>query len=172
MDALSINKRKGPEVLNIFSGIGFLALSIFIYYNAEGSLIEKWAKIISLVSAIFFAGIILLNIFKVIKAKAAMWIDEEGFEYSSSAFSAGKIAWSNVSAISFDDQNHVIIINLKEDENYLNQFKGWKLKILERNKEKYGSPALIYSESLDLPLSEVFQMMNQVFGEFKSKGRK
>lgn len=170
MEALTINKRKSPEVLNIFSGVGFLALSIFIYYNSEGSIIEKWAKIISLVSVFFFAGVILINLYKAFKSKAAMWIDEEGFEYSSSAFSAGKLAWENVTDVSFDDTNEVIIIKLKDDTNYLNQFKGWKLKILERNKEKYGSPALVYSESLDLPLREVYQMLNQVYLEYKRKG--
>ena len=170
MEALSINKKKSPEVLNVFSGIGFLALSIFIYFNSEGSIIEKWSKGISLFGILFFVGVIVINLVKVFKSKAAMWIDDDGFTYASSAFSAGKIHWDNVREIDYDNDNQLVIVKLKEDASYLSQFKGWKLKILERNKAKYGSPALIYSESLDLPIKEIYQILQHVFSDYKRKG--
>ena len=162
-------QKKNGLVLNIFSSIGFIALGYFMYINSEGSIIEFWSEWIALIGICFFSVILLINIFKLFKVKAGLEIDDEGFTYSSSAFTAGEIKWSSVQDISFNSENQLVIVALKDNSSYVKSFKGWKSKIMERNIEKYGSPVLIYSESLSMEMEEVFAILAEAFQYYKGK---
>jgi len=157
-------KRNYGEPLKVLAGVmPLLITGIFLTFEPkyEGRTITR---IVGILNILFWGGGGLYVIYHFFKDKTGLKILKDGIVNNSNKnLKSDLIAWKDIQGfdISQDEKVEIIIIQLKNQEQYITAFpkKGIQKK-LNKNQEQYGSPAIIETDRLYLNMVSVLELLN------------
>lgn len=145
------------------SGVGaflFVVLGCLLIINTINNpdqIIPLVVKVGGSISIVFFGGVLIVIIIKLLDKKPAMVIDENGILDNASGVSAGLITWKDITHTRIEQvmNNRFLIIYTTNPEKYLQKVSRTKAWLMKRNMAMYGSPITIPASTIKYNLNEL-----------------
>ncbi len=160
--------------LSFIGTIIFVILGIELAMNPEewlsgGSNSPGFARIMGVISVIFFGicGVFIGR--KLVDEKIGLTIDEKGITDNTNATSVGLIEWDDIIGIDKVEisSSKILLIKTDKPDKYIERAKnGISKRAMKANNRMYGSPISIISSSLSIKFSE---LENLVKSEYKRR---
>jgi hypothetical protein len=143
-------------------GVGMLCVSLF------GAAMLGPTAVIGLLGALFFGPIAVWATLKLFDARPALVIDAEGIIDNSSGVAAGRIRWSEVTAIgtSFVVGQRFVCVLVTDTERFLTQGTRLQRFLRRRNMELVGTPITISSNGMAVRFGTLEAALVRGFEEY------
>jgi len=157
---------KTKLLLGIVGSFLFVILGNWLIVNAEvvsSTFSNGTIMGMGLLCVFFFTGTAIIGLIKIFSKKTGLQIDEHGITDNSNASSLGLIEWQDIISFRIEQvmSSKFIIIDIQNQEKYLDRVPNWKKRLLKANIIKYSSPVTITSNTLKIDSQELIQLLNQ-----------
>ena len=153
---------KAKIFLMLIGSLTFVAIGLWLVITPTAFQNSFWGntakiEIAGYTSIIFFGLCSFFFIRKLPDYKPGLIIDNTGLTDHSSGVSAGQILWSDIEYISVVEihRQKLIMIIVKNPQDYIHKHTGFKRKMMELNFKMYGTPLSITSNGLKISFKEL-----------------
>lgn len=172
---IEIKLSKKKMIMLNLAALGFVCLGLVFILTPEkfsSTHLRNPAliKVIGIGGVLFFGAAGIYGVRKLFNQAPGLVIDETGITDHTHAYSVGLIEWkdiTNIERISISG-SVFFVIQVNNHDKYLQQCKGLRRKVLEFNRDKYGSPLTISATALQLSANELERLLVQRLEENKN----
>lgn len=169
---VSIPLSKGKVVLLILGSIGSVLGSTWIWSIAETHprYNPLYVKCVAVAGGSFFGICGIAGCIKFFDDRPGLIIDGEGIVDNSSAVSAGRIHWNEITALRVSEiaGQRFVTIDVVDPQKYIERC-GFFVRLLNQaNTSKLGSPINISPNSLKVEFGELVQMLTERFERYSA----
>ncbi len=171
---IPLNKKK---ILLLTGGaILFVLLGLWLFFTADdlqrqSSPSPIFIKGIAIVAILFFAIAAIVSVKKLFVQEVGLIIDARGIVDNSSALSIGLIAWNDIidTATVQVMSTTILLIKVANPEQYIARAgSGLQAKLLHTNREKYGTPIAIATNTLKCDIENLKRLIHQALADNKN----
>lgn len=152
----------------------FIALGVFMLLNAEEMQTRKFSPIwimgFGVIAVVFFGGICIAVIKKIVDKKPGLSIDENGIWDNSSGVSAGLVEWKDILGLRKVNVSgtRFLLIDVQNPEKYIGNVKGGiKRQAMKANNKKYGTPISISANGLSIKFNALEELISEAFQKYR-----
>lgn len=164
-----LSKRK--IALLIFGSIAFVGASIGLWYIADSQPRSEllYVKGVALAGISFFGLCGIYGCIKLFDGRPGLLIDKEGIVDNSSAVSAGRIPWSEITDLKISQiaGQRILTIEVSDAEKYIAGCNLLKRMLNSANTKLLGSPVNISANSLQMSFDELVLVMSKAIEAYK-----
>ena len=162
---------KGKIVLAILGSIGFVAASTWLWAiaDAQTRFNPLTVRGAALVGSLFFGLIGVYCCVKFFDRKPGLIMDREGLWDNSSAVSAGRIPWDEVTGlkVSTISGQRMLTIEVADPQKYVERGRLHMRILNAANTKLTGSPINIASNGLRVDFDELQRLISEAFAKYK-----
>lgn len=148
--SITYNDRK--VTLSLIYNLVYFLIGLGLYFCIPHSTLSEIGAILSV---IFFGPLVISKIIKLLYPKSVLIIDQEGITILEKF-----IEWNNITQIETSKNSPIFIIHLKNSIQYIeSETKKWKKELLLRKQKKYGSPAIISYNDLNINFNRLKEIL-------------
>jgi len=122
------------------------------------------------IAIIFFGGICISAIKKIVDKRPGLRIDEKGIMDNSSGVSPGLVVWEHIIGIRKIKVSgtRFLLIDVRNPEKYIQDTKKRiKRQVMKANAKKYGTPISISSNGLSITFKKLEELIVSAFETYK-----
>jgi hypothetical protein len=126
-------------------------------------------RLTGIASVMFFGLAGIYGFIKLFDKSIGLIIDDFGITDNTNASSVGLIDWTDITEIKTEQvmSTKFLLIYTINPDKYLNRAKGFKLKLLKLNMNKYGTPLSIISNTLRFNFDDLERLIKNKLKDIK-----
>ncbi len=161
---IPLSKRK--VALLLLGSLAFVGTSIWLWFIAGWDLRMKGA---ALAGMSFFGLCGIYYLIKICDSRPGLIINVQGIEDNSSAISAGRIPWGEITGLKVSEifGQRFVTIEVVNPRKYVERGGSFKRMLNAANVKLVGSPINISSNSLQLNFNELLSLLTQALKRYK-----
>jgi hypothetical protein len=131
-------------------------------------------RLTGIASVLFFGAVGIYGFKKLFDKSMGLIIDDNGITDNTNASSVGLIDWSDITEIKIEQvmSTKFLLIYTINPDKYLDRAKGFKLKLLKLNMNKYGTPLSIISNTLRFNFDDLERLIKNKHKDKKNNATK
>jgi hypothetical protein len=162
---------KRKAVLHLLGGLVFVGGSIFILStsNSQSRYSPLLREVIAICCVVFFGFCAIHSAIQVFDTRPGFIIDSEGIIDNSSAISAGRVIWEEITGLQVASTygQRFIIIEVVDPQKYVARGNYVRRMLNAANTKKSGSPINITSNCLRIRFDELLHLLTEAFENHK-----
>ena len=123
-----------------------------------------------LIMGFFILSVLVFLLYRLIKPKMSLFIDNKGITDKSSFLYSGRIRWQHITKISTREKygEKLLLLFLNDSIPYVSEVKGrLKLKILRKNQTYYGTCFVINLNNYNYDSRQLVNLIQDEFRKYK-----
>ena len=172
MNKIEIPINKTKLLFGIIASILLVLLSLWFFSQAEETAKTSvffffqntfFNQIISGLGILIFGWTTLYAIKKMNKNNIGLTIDDIGITDNSGILGAGLIKWTEITEIKTETYgtSKFLLVFVKEPNQFLENMKGFKRKMMQGNMNTYGTPLSISPNTLKYDFNELERLLQE-----------
>ena len=136
--------------------------SVFFFFQSP-----FFNRIISGLAILIFGWVVIYGIKKMNTKSIGLIIDNDGIRDNSGILSVGLIKWNDITEIKTATygSSRFLLIFVKEPNQFLENVKGFKRKMMQGNMNTYGTPVSISPNALKCNFNELEKILQERLSE-------
>ncbi|MGV8993883.1 MAG: STM3941 family protein [Flavobacterium sp.] len=174
MEEIKIDLSKRKLVLLLSAGIGFVFISCWFIVNPSSFVNfstrnEIFVFITGILGVVIFGVASVFLFIKLFGNKSGLVINKQGIIDNTNSSSVGLISWSEITKIYKKKviSTEILIIEIKNPEEYIQKANGLKKLGLRQNLKSYGTPITLTSVGLKCSFNELERLILESYNQNK-----
>lgn len=167
MDRIEIPLSKKKQLLLLIAAAIFVSLGVLfvvspeLFAGAPYYLSPPLVQLLGILSIVFFGTAGVYTLRKMGDKRAGLIIDDDGIYDNTNAASIGLIKWDDIIKMETEKihSTKLLFIYVKNPDEYINRAKGVRKKLMQANKNMYGTPLSITSTNLKCNMETLQQLL-------------
>ena len=170
--AIPLSQRK--IILLLLGSIAFVLGSVWMWSIADTQSHYRplYVRGVAVAGAIFFGCCMIYGSIKLFDSRPGLIIDREGIFDNSSAVSAGRVSWCEITAIKISGvrRQRFVVIEVVDSRKYVERGGAFRRILNAVNAKMMGSPICISANSLTMTFDELVYALTEGFATWKRRG--